>query len=324
MRDWLRRGFLLTLVLAAMGWIVWRAWWPANADPAVLPGYLEGETLFMAAPVSGTVKAVLVTRGQHVDAGTPLFAMDLLVLAAQRSQSEAQISQAEAQVAVSKAKAEQAKARAQASIAQADRAQADLDRFLKVQAVDRAAVAQEQVDTARTTAANAKAEREAAAKEANAELIQVSASEAQVAQYRAMVADVQARFDQLSPHAPAASRVQDVFYQAGEWASANQPVVSLVPDDKIKVRFFVPETEIARYHFGQTIDFSCDGCKAGLTAKITYVSPKPEFTPPIIYSRKSRERLVFLVEAIPQNASNLAPGIPVEVIPLPDQQSAKP
>ncbi len=194
-----------------------------------------------------------------------------------------------------------------------------------MQHTDRAAVAQEQVDTARTMAANAQAERAAAENEAAAEGIQVTASEGQVGQSQAMLADVQARFShQLSPHAPSASRVQDVFYQSGEWASANQPVLSLVPDDKVKVRFFVPESEVTRYEFGRVVDFACDGCKPGLSAKITYVSPQPEFTPPIIYSRKSRERLVFLVEASPEYPKRLAPGLPVSVTPLKDQTGTQP
>jgi HlyD family secretion protein len=318
MKRSVRRGLIAVAVLGA-AFVIWRAWGPGTGDPDFLPGYIEGENLFMSAPVSGTVKTVAVARGQRIETGAPLFAMDSQVLAAQRSQSEAQLHQSEAQVAMSNAKVGQAKARAMAAVALADRAQADLERYLKVQHVDRAAVAQEQVDTARTNAANAQAERIAAEREASAEEIQVTASEGQVAQYQAMLADVQARFEQLSPHAPSGSRVQDVFYQPGEWASANQPVVSLLPDDKVKVRFFVPESSLARYRFGRIIKFSCDGCAQGLAARITYISPQPEFTPPIIYSRKSRERLVFLAEAVPQDPKGLAPGLPVEVAPLPDE-----
>jgi HlyD family secretion protein len=310
------RRVIVIVAVAVVAFIIWRIWGPGANDPDVLPGYLEGDTLFMAAPVSGAVKKVYVVRGQTVVAGAPLFEMDSRVLGAQRSQSEAQLSQSEAQVAMSKARAEQAGASAMAASAKAARAQADLERYLKVQRVERAAVADEQVDTARSMAANGQAERVAAEHQASAESIQVTASARQVAQSRAMLADVQARFDQLSPQAPTDSRVQDVFFQAGEWASANQPVVSLLPHDRIKVRFFVPETVVARYQPGRDIAFSCDGCETGLSAKISYVSPQPEFTPPIIYSRKSRERLVFMIEAVPKNPQGLSPGLPVDVTPL--------
>ena len=99
--------------------------------------------------------------------------------------------------------------------------------------------------------------------------------------------------------------------------AANQPVVSILPDDRIKVRFFVPEQEVARYRPGRKVRFSCDGCASGLSARISYVSPRPEFTPPVIFSRDSRDRLVFMVEALPQGPARLMPGLPVDVEPLP-------
>jgi HlyD family secretion protein len=108
--------------------------------------------------------------------------------------------------------------------------------------------------------------------------------------------------------------VEDVFFQAGEWAPANQPILSLLPDSRIKLRFFVPERALSAYHVGQTVRFACDGCRMGLTARIAYISPRPEFTPPVIYSREARDRLVYLVEAQP--SARLNPGQPVDVEPL--------
>jgi HlyD family secretion protein len=62
------------------------------------------------------------------------------------------------------------------------------------------------------------------------------------------------------------------------------------------------------------VRFACDGCPNGLTATIDFVSPRAEFTPPVIYSRESRDRLVYLVEARP--SVRLLPGQPVDVEPL--------
>jgi HlyD family secretion protein len=46
------------------------------------------------------------------------------------------------------------------------------------------------------------------------------------------------------------------------------------------------------------------------------VSPRAEFTPPVIYSLQSRDRLVFLIEALPANPAGLTPGLPIDVVPL--------
>ena len=124
------------------------------------------------------------------------------------------------------------------------------------------------------------------------------------------------RLAYLSPTAPAPARVEEVFYQAGEWTPANQPIVSLLPDDRVRLRFFVPETGVARYRPGRTVRFTCDGCGPTRSAVINYVSPRPEYTPPVIYSRKTRDSLVYLVEARPQDPDRLTPGLPVDVAPI--------
>ena len=104
-----------------------------------------------------------------------------------------------------------------------------------------------------------------------------------------------------------------MFFQKGEWAVANQPILALLPDDRIRIRFFAPEQTLSAYAIGRKVRFGCDGCAGGMTATITYVSPRPEFTPPIIYSRQARDRLVYLIEAQP--SVRLNPGQPVDVAP---------
>ncbi|MNT97396.1 hypothetical protein D3C72_2397150 [compost metagenome] len=60
----------------------------------------------------------------------------------------------------------------------------------------------------------------------------------------------------------------------------------------------------------------CDGCAAPVAASITYVANEAEYTPPVIYSNETRNKLVFLVEARPSaaDAIKLRPGQPVEVV----------
>ena len=96
---------------------------------------------------------------------------------------------------------------------------------------------------------------------------------------------------------------------------ANAPVVSVLPDDKRKLRFYVPQDRIAGLKPGMTISYSCDGCGGERSAKISYIAPRAEFSPPVIYSEKARAKLVFLVEALlPVSDKPLPPGLPVEVI----------
>ena len=105
----------------------------------------------------------------------------------------------------------------------------------------------------------------------------------------------------------------------GEGIAANvpagQPVVALLPPANIKARFFVPETEVATLHPGDTVQLACDGCGAPIAASVTRVATEAEYTPPVIYSNAQRAKLVFMAEArpAPADAVRLKPGLPLDV-----------
>jgi HlyD family secretion protein len=88
-----------------------------------------------------------------------------------------------------------------------------------------------------------------------------------------------------------------------------------LPPQNIKVRVFVPETRVGAIHYGETAQVQVDGVKEPFVGKVSYISPKAEYTPPVIYSRETRAKLVFMVELIfdPQAAADLHPGQPVDV-----------
>lgn len=295
---------------------------PRLGPPPVLTGYVEGEPLYLAAPVSGTITAMRVRRGDRVNADQPLFTVDPAQVAAARDQAQAQVTAAQAQAAdARKGQRPVELAVLDANVAAAEATQRDAAAALSrvrplvakgIYAPARLDDAQAAYDAARAQVAAARRQRQAAALGARED--QIRAAESQVLQAEAGLASASARLSDTAPVAPSAARVEDVFYQAGEWAAANQPVLSLLPDDRIKLRFFVPQDKVALYAPGRTVRFSCDGCAAGMSAKITYVSPRPEFTPPVIYSREARDRLVYLVEARPSVLLN--PGQPVDVVPL--------
>ena len=307
---------LAVLAVIVVGVVVWRAWSPRAEDANVLTGYVEGDDLYLSAPLAGNVGAVYVVKGQRVAAGAPLFAMDPATLAAQQAQAQARLDQSRAQISAAEAQAGQAQASVAAARATEANARQDLARYVSLQRSNALALAPEQLDQARAAAASATAQRQAAEKAAAAARVQAASARAAAVQSQGGLTEAAVRLDQLAQRAPAAGRVEDVLYQTGEWSGPNQPIVSLLPDDQVKLRFFAPETTVQAYRPGRLVHFSCDGCRAGLSARISYVSPRPEFTPPVIYSRNTRDKLVFLVEAVPPDAKDLAPGLPVEVQPL--------
>ena len=308
---------LIALVALIVLWVV-----PRLSRTPTLSGYVEGEALYLATPIAGRVDQVLVQRGDRVSAGQRLFVVDPVQLEAQRDQAGAEVSAARAQASDARKGQRPVElaifdANVAAAEASARDAAANLRRVRPL--VEKGVFAKARLDDAQSTYDAAKAQVKAAQRQRQAAALgsredQIRAADSRVAQTGAALVAAKARLSDGSPLAPVAARVGDVFFQSGEWASANQAVVALLPDDKIKLRFFVPERQINAYRPGAIVKFTCDGCQDGMSAKVTYISPRPEFTPPVIYSREARDRLVYLVEAKPSVLLN--PGQPVDVQPL--------
>ena len=141
------------------------------------------------------------------------------------------------------------------------------------------------------------------------------AARAQTAQASGGKREVAIRVGQLSPVAPSAGRVEEVFYQPGEWVAANQPVVSLIPDDKVKVRFFVPEAARSRAT-GPAARCASPATAAprGLTATISYVSPRARVhAAGDLQPRQPRPAGVHGRGLPGQCRRALNPGLPVDV-----------
>jgi len=295
---------------------------PRLGRTETLTGYIEGEPLYLAAPVAGTVTSMYVARGDTVTAGARLFVVDPQQVVSARDQAAADVAAAQAQAQdVRKGQRPVELAVLEANTAAAEATARDADaRFRRVSILaDKGFESRAALDDARANAQAARATVTAARKQRDAAALgaredQIRAADARVNQATASLTGAAARVVDVAPTAPSAARVEDVFFQQGEWAPANQPILSLLPDERIKVRFFVPERALAAYRVGRTVSFGCDGCAKRLTARIAYVSPRPEFTPPVIYSREARDRLVYLVEARP--STRLNPGQPVDVEPL--------
>ena len=122
-------------------------------------------------------------------------------------------------------------------------------------------------------------------------------------------------FDQKKQAAPQSGLVYDTLFRQGEWVPAGKPVVVLLPPQNIKVRAFVPETRVGSIHYGDTAEVTVDGVQHPFLGKVSYISPRAEYTPPVIYSRESRAKLVFMIESVfdPGASANLHPGQPVDV-----------
>ena len=94
-------------------------------------------------------------------------------------------------------------------------------------------------------------------------------------------------------------------------------MTQLLPPPNLKLRLYVPEPQLGRYKIGEKLSITCDGCAEGQTATISFIATTAEFTPPVIYSRETRAKLVYLIEARPDDtAQPWHPGQPIEANPV--------
>ncbi len=289
--------------------------------PPFATGYVEGDYVLVAPVEVARIERMELRRGDRVEAGQ---------LVAELETRDAEIAVAEAEAALAEARNRLANLRQgrrpeeiavlEASLASArataEQAEREAKRLSDLNR--RGIVPDAQADAARARADAARAK--VAEIEANLAVARLPARPAEIAAAEAAVRRAEAvrdrarwRLEQRRITAPAAGRVFDVLREAGEIAGPSAPILSLLPDGAVRLKLWVPETEIGRVRIGRLLDVFCDACPPGLMARVSYVADGPEFTPPVIYSLENRQKLVYLVEARPLRPGELKPGQIVNV-----------
>ena len=315
---------LLALLAVAGAW-----WWlPVASDVVAWQGYVDAEFVRIGPPLQGRLTEVAVKSGDTVTAGQLLFAQDDVNDAAARDECAARVAEGEARLANLQATGRepeiaQAEAEVAGDRAALERAATDLARAEAL--VGSRVVSPQQRDQARADALAAAARLRAAEalltlrRSPTGRAQEIGAQTAVLAEARAQLAQANWRLAQRRSLAPAAGLITDIYARVGEIPNAGVPVVSLLPPENRVVRFFVPETALATLRPGQMLGIGCDSCPAGLTAVVSFVSPRAEYTPPVIYSEATRGKLVYMIEARPTAVATqrLNPGQPVTVRPAP-------
>ncbi|MDI4665368.1 HlyD family efflux transporter periplasmic adaptor subunit [Xanthobacter autotrophicus] len=306
----------LAAVLAALGL--------AGCDRAPgdsFSGYVEGDLVFIGPTETGRVSALKVEEGSIVKVGEVVARVEDDLQTADRDTAAAQLKEAEARLANARSPLQRPEeiavlqAAEQRAAAALDLSRIELERQKTL--VPKGASSQANLDSAQhqfdqNQAALDEARKRIAAARIASRTQEIEAAEQAVSAARASLAAAQVRLDRRSLKAPADGMVQTVYYRVGELVPEGRPVVSVLPPDLVKVRFFVPEAALPRVAVGAPVSVTCDGC-APMTAKVFFISTQAEYTPPIIYSREERSKLVYLVEARPENPATARPGQPVNV-----------
>ncbi len=248
-------------------------------------GYVDSKLRFISSNFSGLLVKLDVLEGDYVKKGQQLFVLEQYPEKWQVDESLAKLNSAKSDVT-------------QYEIKVAD-SQKKYQR--RVELRNRKVGSQEDVDQAQADLALATE--------------QLNAAKQSLIEYQAQLDESNWSVGKKTVNSNLDAIVEDVFYYQDEIVPATRPVLSLLAPEDIKIIMFVPETEISALKLGQMVFVTCDGCQKEYQAKISYISPTPEFTPPTIYSEQTRGKLTFLVEARSDLETNkqLHPGQPITV-----------
>lgn len=293
-----------------------------QGQPNTWQGWVEADMMFIGAEDSGRLVELPVTEGQSVRTGDQLFAIEASTQQADLESAQAALAQATArlqrvvaaqqrpeEIAVLEATRQQMEAALAFSTAELTRTRALNDRSF----ASRQQLEQAQANYDRDRAGLDNVMRQIDVGRLSGRQEDIDAARYSVEQARAQVASAQVRVDRARVRAKADGRIQEIYYRPGEVVTPDKPVVSLLPPNQIKIRFFVPQANLPMMQIGGKVKVSCDGCAQDTEATISFISQTNEFTPPVIYTLEERQKLVFRIEALPADPEKLRIGQPVTV-----------
>lgn len=286
-------------------------------------GYVEGEYVYLSVPVSGYLSN-LEKRGAHLQAGSTVFTIDATL--DEKSLNQAVALSQSAQERASNLSDSRRNSEIETAQANLRAAQSALDlansRLLREQALaSQNFVSELALEDAKTQQRQALAQWEAAkaqlklAREPIGRNAERMAAESDFKAAQSITEQKQWLLEHSTARADTEADLVDVYFRIGEWVPAGKPVASLLPAKGRLIRFFVPEPMLEKLQPGSHVQVQCDGCTSSLTADVEAVSPRAEYSPPVIYSKERREKLLFRIDARPVTGSTpLLPGLPVIVV----------
>lgn len=311
-------SFLLLALLALLAGC-------SKAKPPIheFSGYFEADFVYLSSASQGYLESLDVRRGQQVKKGDPLYQLDATTQrhtvneisfrmdALQSRIDDAKAGDTPEQIAVIDSRTAESKQILDYAMLEHQRA---------IQLLDSGAITQAEFDLARTSYERAKANYDSNVnRRILADLGQrkdrILALEHESDALKIQLQQAQWKLDQCTRVSPMDAIIHDILYEPNEWVPVGKPVVVLRPLHQLVAVFYVPNSEQGRVRPGCSVKIVTEGNAAGISGTIRFISTRAEYTPPIIYSRKLSERLVFRVEAVVDTqVEALNPGAPIQVI----------
>ena len=278
-----KKRFVLPIVaIVALLVLFWgfQKWNYGRTHQSTDNAQVDGHIVPVLAKVGGYVKSVNVNENDHVTAGQLLVQLNDEDYVVRLQQAQADLAAAEAtagsagfagqaQAQVQSAAGQRSALDAQIGAARANANKADADLARAKELAGKQIISKQQLDAAQAQADVAHANLLAAERQALAAGGTVNTAEAGVRvasartlAMRAAAANAQLQLGYTKITAPASGEVSRKQVEVGQLVNAGQPLMSIVADTGVWVTANFKETQLAKIHPGQPVEFSVDayGC----------------------------------------------------------------
>ncbi|MBX2892755.1 MAG: efflux RND transporter periplasmic adaptor subunit [Saprospiraceae bacterium] len=291
-----------------------------NATPkADAYGNFEADERVVSAETSGKIIAFNIEEGQNLKAGEQVGAIDSVQLILKREQLQASIRAVAAKspaISAQLAVYEKQMATTRQQLANLEREKRRVENLLKSDAAtpkqlddlnDQIEVARKQMDVI--------LEQKSAT---NSSLTtQQSGLLAEILPLQKQIAQLDDQIAKSRIVNPLNGTVLVKYAEPGEVTAFGKPLYKIADLNTMTLRAYVAGDQLSAVKVGQQVKVfidEADGTQRELSGKITWISPKAEFTPKVIQTKDERVNLVYAVKiSVPNSDGILKIGMPAEV-----------
>ncbi|UCF79108.1 MAG: efflux RND transporter periplasmic adaptor subunit [Candidatus Eiseniibacteriota bacterium] len=270
-----------------------------DSQRASFTGVMEGRTVQVPALTGGEVVEMFVDTGDEVRAGDTLAVVDTAELVLELKQVLANLEELEVQEEI--------------AATDLSRTEADLsyvkEKQGRVKALyEKEVAARQNLDDLLNETQRAESAFQTARQRSRSLAARRKQLEAQVGLLEKKMSDAIIL-------APMDGLVGTRYFEKGEAVPPLRSIVELIRVNEMEVKIYVPEKMLPMIKHDQKAQIRVDGLEGTLQGRLSWVSPKAEFTPKTILTPETRTSLVYAVKVIVPNPNRvLKHGMPVEVI----------
>jgi len=295
----------------------------ARADePEPYQGVVELEERVLGFEVGGRLSSVTVERGDEVESGTELAALDSTLESLAREARAAEVEAARAQVDLLREGPRREEIRAAAAELRAARSTESLlhrnlerqERLHAQGATTDLALDELQAQLAQATSRKQAVAQRLSALREGARTQEIAAAEAQLAAAETGRRGLEERLKRYTLEVGMGGTVLDVHAEPGEVVAPGAPVVTVADVAHPYVDVFVPQQEVGGIEIGTPATVRVDTYDRGFAGRVEDVARRTEFTPRFLFSEQERPNLVVRVRVrVDDPEGALVAGVPAFV-----------